>query len=239
MASIKRVLGDVIGKVLFKELTIERVHDVAPRFRRIDLTSESLRGTGFTPGDKLQVMLDDGPRTYTPFSFDGARGALSLLVHVHGDTSGARWGRSAAPGDRLRAFGPRGAIPLPSFEGPLVLFGDETSFATGRVLHELRGASLRAAFVFEVASREESRTALAYLGLPEEGLVERRPDDAHLAEVAERVSSALAAHPGSQLVLTGKGPSIQALRAALKARSVNAAGQKVKAYWAPGKRGLD
>jgi hypothetical protein len=51
------------------------------------------------------------------------------------------------------------------------------------------------------------------------------------------VSDLAARTPRASIVLTGRAPAIQQLRAALKARSLST--HKTKAYWAPGKRGLD
>jgi hypothetical protein len=53
------------------------------------------------------------------------------------------------------------------------------------------------------------------------------------------VRAALGRQPGSHLVLTGHAQMIQSLRASIKASPAPHAGQKVKAYWADGKRGLD
>lgn len=65
-------------------------------------------------------------------------------------------------------------------------------------------------------------------------LVARAPGNAHLDEL----DAQLRARTGSTLDLTGKAQSIQGLRARLEAKPAFSA-QKVKAYWALGKRGLD
>lgn len=226
MASLKAFLG----KLMFPELRVARAEAITPSFRRLTLAGESLKKVSFTPGDKVQVSLDEGARTYTPFAFDAARGSLDLLVYAHGDTPGARWGRTVAEGDLVRVFGPRGSIALAALAGPVVVFGDETSFALARALLD-RHASPRP--LFEVTNVAESNAVLAALGVTAD-LVERRDGDAHLAEVDAQLRS----RSGATLVLTGKAQSIQSLRARLKARPAFSA-QKVKAYWAPGKRGLD
>jgi ferric-chelate reductase (NADPH) len=239
MASVKKIFGDVVGKWLFRELSIEAIDDVAPRFRRLSLIGEGLKGASFSAGDKVQVVLDAGFRTYTPFAFDGQKGAMSFLVYSHGDTPGATWGREAKVGDSLRVFGPRGSLPLASWDTPAVIFGDETSFAVARSLREHRGGASTIRCVFEVSDVKAAAMALASLELPNVDLVEREPSDGHLAEVAARVRSALERTAGGKLALTGKAQSIQSLQRELKAHPVAHAGQKSKAYWAPGKRGLD
>lgn len=227
MASLKAFLG----KLLTPELEISSAETVAPGFRRITLEGETLRGAAFTPGDKVQVVLEGGTRTYTPFAFDAARGAFDLLVYVHGDTPGSTWGRGAKTGQRIHVFGPRGSIALDALTAPVVVVGDETSFAVARAQRD-RGEA--PAPIFEVTSVAESSAALAALGLAAD-LVARAPGDAHLGELEAQVR---ARKVGCSLVLTGKAQTIQALRARLRERPPFAA-QKTRAYWAPGKRGLD
>lgn len=239
MASVKTILGDVVGKWLFRQLTIDAIDEVAPRFRRLALVGDDLKGASFSAGDKVQVVLDAGFRTYTPFAFDGQRGAMSFLVFSHGETPGSTWGREAKVGDSLRVFGPRGSLPLASWDTPAVIFGDETSFAVARSLREHRGGASTIRCVFEVSDAAAAIAALTSLELPNVDIVERRPGDSHLSEVAARVRSALERSSGGKLALTGKAQSIQTLQRELKARPVSYAGQKSKAYWAPGKRGLD
>jgi ferric-chelate reductase (NADPH) len=250
MASLKKMIVTALG--LHRALTVESIADIAPSFRLCVLTGEALRSAAFAPGDKLQVMLDAGARTYTPFAFDATLGRLSLLVHLHDSNApGATWGRRLAKGAQVPVFGPRSSLPLASLSGHVVLFGDETSFGVARALRDhlgdpsislddtARSPSDRCDFVFEVSSADESSRALRELGLSNDALVQRAAGDAHLTEVDQRVREALLRHPGSHLVLTGKAQSIQHIRAQLKASSVALAGQRVKAYWAPGKRGLD
>lgn len=236
---LKKALGDVLGRWLFREVTIASVREVSPRFRRLLLSGDSLQKAPFTAGDKVQVILDEGARTYTPFAFNAAQGAMSLLVYLHGNSPGARWGRQAAAGQSVRIFGPRGSLPLPSLEGPVVLFGDETSLAVARALREQRGPTAPLSFVFEVSNEDEAQAALEELGLTGASFAVRSRGDEHLNEIEERVRVALETHPGASLVLTGKATSIQALRSALRAHPAGHARQKVKAYWATGKRGLD
>ena len=240
MATVKQVLGDVFAKLLFREVMVRSVHDVSPRFRRLDLEGPALRQAPFGAGDKVQVMMPNGDlRTYTPFHFDATRGSLSFLVYVHGDDSpGAQWGRSVSAGQTARLFGPRGSLRLASDSGPAVVFGDETSFALARALREQRAGTERLRFVFEVNDAAESARALESLELSSDGLVQRLPGDTHLAAVESQLRQALTTLGDASLVLTGRAQSIQALRMRLRA-SGTAAHQRVKAYWSVGKRGLD
>ena len=121
MASLKGFLG----KLIFPELGVTKAEVITASFRRLTLAGASL--TKLAPGDKIQVSLAEGTRTYTPFAFDAAKGSLDLLVYSHGDTPGAKWGRAVAEADRVNVFGPRGSIAIAALAGPVVVFGDETS----------------------------------------------------------------------------------------------------------------
>ena len=239
MASIGKTLGDSLKKLIFREVQVTGIQDLSASFRRLDLSGDSLRGARCAPGDKVQLALEDGARTYSPFAWDGVRGAMSLLLYRHGDTSSLRWANGVAEGEGLYVFGPRGSLGLGSSRGPLVLFGDETSFGVAHALLESHGSKAELSFVFEGSGRSELSPVLEALQLPSAALIERREDERHLTEVEERLRAALTLNPESRLVLTGKAQSIQTLRKALKARPVRHAGQIVKAYWSPGKRGLD
>ncbi|WP_404362378.1 siderophore-interacting protein [Corallococcus coralloides] len=236
MANAKAMLGSMLGRFLFTEAKVTQVREVSRAFRQIDCEGPALRAQGWTPGDKVQVFLPGlGMRTYTPLSWDEARGATAFLVYLHGDSPGAKWGRDARTGDTVRFFGPRRSVALESGDAPVVIFGDETSFA---VAHALRtGAKRDVTPIFEVTRREDCAPALRELGFEGQD-VERTAGDAHLTQVHERLREALRAKPGATLVMTGRAQSIQALRSKLRGDGERAT-PKVKAYWAVGKTGLD
>ncbi|WNG36803.1 siderophore-interacting protein [Archangium violaceum] len=239
MVSGKAILGGMLGRFLFRDARVEQVRDVSPHFRWMELTGEALRDVSWSAGDKVQVFFPSvGMRTYTPLAWDAARGATQLLVYLHGHSPGAEWGRNVRVGDRCQFMGPRGSLALTSLQGPVVLFGDETSFAVAHTLKSLRAGVDGIEQVFEVSSRGESEAVLREFHLSDSAVVERAPDEGHVPALAERLSAALQRRPGAHLVMTGRAQAIQALRARLRADGVGAA-QKVKAYWSAGKRGLD
>jgi len=235
MASVRDMFGGVLAKLGVHDLAVVSTRELAPRFRLFELYGETLKGTSCAAGDKLQLMVGQGARTYSPFAFDRERGTLSVLVFVHGDAPGSAWGRGARVDDKIRVFGPRGSIGFSGLAQPIVLFGDETSFGAARALLDAKpdGSS----FVFETGEPDVATAVLAQVGIEGAQLVLRRADDTHLDEVEQRLADALLCTPRASLVLTGRAPAIQRLRTGLKARSLSA--NKSKAYWAPGKRGLD
>ncbi|MBK9365286.1 MAG: siderophore-interacting protein [Deltaproteobacteria bacterium] len=231
MSSGKGRILSFFGGLVLTEATITHNEALGP-YRRLSLRGEGLQAKTFEPGDKLQLLLPgDDVRTYTPITW--ARGETSLLVYLHGETTPApRWAQAAAPGDILRFVGPQRSLSLPP--GPVVLIGDETSIAVAAALHLARPGQVKA--VLSVADEHAARAAAAAVGLPSPTLLAREANtDAHHQAIAAAARAAGA--PGRSIGLCGGAALIQGVRAALRAGGVE--GVKVKAYWAPGKVGLD
>jgi NADPH-dependent ferric siderophore reductase len=244
LASLRTALGNLVAPILFRATTVARVEQLAPGLRRLTLQGEDLKKLGWQAGDKVQLMLPGMvARTYSPFDVDTAAGTLKVLAYAHGEGPAAAWTAAAAEGDAIPVFGPRGSLALGSMPGPVVLVGDETSLGVSLALHRHRdpknGRPADVAAVFELSDAAGYAPALAELGLAHAATVQRQPGKAHLPALEAAVRSALEALPQATLVLTGNARTIQALRAALKARPTPCAGQKTKAYWAAGKKGLD
>ena len=128
-----------------------------------------------------------------------------------------------------------GVIFVAALTGQALLFGDETSIGLARAL---RGAGFGAArVVLEVTSSAAAAAALEAVGVNGVRLVQRRPDDAHLQDLEAELET-WAGGLGS-CVLTGKAGSIAALQRVLRRLGVARGRVLSKAYWAPGKRGLD
>lgn len=225
-------------KWLMRPANVTAVETLSPHFRLVDLEGDALRDIAWDAGQKVQVAMGSGltARTYTPMSWDAGRGATRILTFSHGDGPGSRWASGLQVGDTCQFFGPRRSLDLASLETPVVLFGDETSFGLGAALRDspLGGGGT---YVFEVTDLAESRPVLEAIGLGDATLIERTAGEAHLAR-AETELARLAAG-GAHFILTGRASSIQHMSRVLKAAGVGSARVKVKAYWAPGKTGLD
>lgn len=220
MSAKGRILG-ALGSLVLKDARVTSVERLAPRLRRVRLAGEALRGVAWTPGDKVQVLLPNRDvRTYTPCGWDADAGGTSLLVFVHGDGPGARWGGKVAVGDTVRFIGPQPSLRPPS--GPATVFGDETAFG---LVEALGGRG-----VLEVSDLDAGR---AFTNLHPGTAVIPADGERHLDRIADTLVSA-----GGTLVLAGRARSIQGIRARLQARGI-AAPTHVKAYWADGKVGLD
>lgn len=225
-------------KWLTRASVVTAIENLSPHFRLVELEGEALKDHVWAAGQKTQVQLGGFvSRTYTPMMWDNTKGATRFLAYVHGDGPASRWVNALKLGDNVLMFGPRGSLDLSSVEKPLVLFGDETSFG---LAHSVAACGVgNTAFLFEVASAVESEAVLATLGIANAVLVERKADDAHMDEVERAFMRAVDTRKPKQFVLTGKSLSIQRLSKAAKARGFTSAQIKAKAYWAPGKTGLD
>jgi NADPH-dependent ferric siderophore reductase len=233
-------LEGAVARLFARPATLTSVREVADGFRWLTLSGPALCGVEWSPGQKVQLMLGGWvQRTYTPLSWDARAGCFDLLAYAHGTGPGATWVREAAPGVSCMVFGPRGSVDLPRLARPALLFGDETSFGLARALRSTRAAADGVALLLEVSSMGTSRAALDALGIEGAVLSERRPGDAHWDELREHATRLVQAHELRAGVLSGKATSIRALGQHLRQLGVPRAGLQTKAYWAPGKTGLD
>lgn len=226
-----------ITRLFLRPVQVTGVQQLTPAFCHIELSGESLRGLSWSPGDKLQIKLDEGlaSRTYTPIHWDAEEGSVSLLCFCHGDGPGRDWVRHVRPGEQRHVFGPRSSLQIPP-QGPLVVFGDETSVALAAACAAYRAAA-EPELVMEAGDVTEMEDILARLELPAAAVIRRRQDDAHLDEVVRALLTLNV--PATTFLLTGKATSIQYVLRALKAAGIPAGRIRSKAYWAPGKIGLD
>lgn len=251
-------LSRALLRLLMKRATVVAIEAPADRFRLITLEGPALQGVAWTPGQKIQIAMGSAfvARTYTPIDWDAVAGRTSLLGYAHGsgdggsgddsggdDSSGpgSRWLRSARPGDPCDLFGPRKSVDVPDTRAPLALFGDETSIGLACALTR-REHPRPIACHFEVNDAASASRLAATLGIGAPALYPRREDDEHVPEAHVREMEATLpalADGGATFVLTGKAGTLQRLRQGLKRLAVPPARIVTKAYWAPGKSGLD
>lgn len=231
-------ISKAITRLFMKRATIAAIEDVADRFRLVTLEGEALRGVTWTPGQKVQIAMGSAfvARTYTPIDWDAATGRTRLLGYAHGDGPGSAWLSGLAVGDQCDVFGPRGSLDLGKLTPPLALVGDETSIGLAYALMPMPAVGTVSS-CFEVGDIDGCGRVLAHLGIERATLVPRRQDDTHIDDLIAALDMSISA--GSSFVLTGKAGTIQRVRRHLKQLDVSAARIFAKAYWAPGKRGLD
>jgi NADPH-dependent ferric siderophore reductase len=214
---------------------IASVTDVSPLVRCVRLEHASLAGVDCTPGDKLQVFLANaGTRTYTPVGWDASRGAFELVVYLRPGAAspGVEWARALAPGQGVRFFGPRKSVRAAREAPGVVLFGDETSLGVARALGASR-PDVR--FVLEVSDPGAVERVTG--DRSERVVLVPRDGERHYDAVVNAICAGFGSGAQPELLLTGAAPSIQAVQKRLKAAGIRASSSK--AYWAPGKVGLD
>lgn len=231
-------LNQALRRFLMKRATVVAVEPLADRFGLITLEGEALTGAHWTPGQKIQIAMGSGflARTYTPMNWDSSLGRTRILGYAHGEGPGSSWLRRLEPGVECDIFGPRASLDVAGLTGPLAVFGDETSLGLAHALASQRRDGALSCF-FEVGDVDNAKPVVARLGLPDGALLARTSDDAHLAAMAASLTRLAAT--GATFILTGRAVAIQELRRALKHHGIAPARVAAKAYWAPGKVGLD
>jgi NADPH-dependent ferric siderophore reductase len=231
-------LSKALLGLFMKRAAIAAVEDVADGFRLVTLRGAALEGVSWVPGRKVQVAMGSAfvARTYTPLDWDAAAGSTRILGYAHGGGPGSAWLRGLRGADGCELFGPRSSLDTGGATLPLAAFGDETSIGLAYALASTnRLDPMRCCF--EVNDIRSASQVLARLGLEQATLVGKRGDDAHLSDLEAALGPTVAA--GGSFVLTGKASTIQLLRQNLRWEGVSTGRILTKAYWAPGKRGLD
>jgi NADPH-dependent ferric siderophore reductase len=225
MPSAKGKLVRLFGSMLLRHARLVEAEEVGPGFRRLTLQGETGKPA---PGDKLQILLDsDDVRTYSPIAW--SENTFVLLGWLEASGPGARWLGQVQLGADIGFAAPQRSLSLP--DGPVIIVGDETSIAVAASFERVRPGSVHA--IFEALTPETVARAAASVGVQPFHLAKR-------GDVAAVTNAALAARrvsPAATIALTGGAPLVVAVRAALREHGIRDV--KAKAYWIPGKTGLD
>ena len=176
--------GDLAGETRlpqFREMTVSSVTQLTPLMRRIRLEGNDLGRfakfggmhirmlfpTDRVPNPDWPAMGENGlvvwppedrkptPRAYTVRRLDVAEGWMDVDILAHkGESVGARWAASAAPGQKVGVMGPVGR-PVPMNAQWYVMGADETGLpAVSRMLETL-APETRGIACIEVADEAE------------------------------------------------------------------------------------
>ncbi len=231
-------LGKALRSLLMKRATIVASEAVADRFRLVTLESAAFQGIAWMPGQKVQIAMGSGfaTRTYTPIEWNRLTGRTCILGYAHGDGPGSAWLLGTRAGDECDVLGPRSSLDPCRLPGAIAIFGDETSIGLAHAVAQQQPDRSVACYL-EVGEVESVRDVTKQLVLPDARIFARRGDYAQVDALAAELPAL--ATSGANFVLTGKAGTIQTLRRALRDLSVPASRVVAKAYWAPGKTGLD
>lgn len=225
MPSAKGKLIRLLGGMLLSHAKVVSTEAVGPGFRRLELRGDFAKPN---PGDKLQILLpSDDVRSYTPIA--GGAGELVLLGWAEASGPGARWLTEVKVGTDVSFARPQRSLVLPA--GPVILVGDETSVAVAASYEAAHPGRVQA--VFEGRSSAAVFAAASAVGLKSVRAMARGDTSATVAAIMVAKSKA----PDATIALTGGSELIVAVRAALREQGLRDV--KCKAYWIPGKAGLD
>jgi len=238
--------GQAMLRLVSEPATVTGVRALSARLRLVTLRAGAFRTHVDVPGDKLQVRVEGlAFRTFTALRLSGGD-ALEFVSYLHGGaTPGAKWLAAVRAGDACHVRGPRRSLDVGAIARSTVFFGDETGIGLAAALCSTPLGGLDTHFVLEVDDPADTRRgleALAALGparLRQAQLVKRQVGDAHLAEVEEALARHARADAYRHFVLCGSAPAIQRMVRTLRRLGVAREHLQAKAYWAPGKVGLD
>jgi NADPH-dependent ferric siderophore reductase len=240
MPTLSRILSSAVEKLMFHPVTITGVEAVGESFRLLTMEGVGFQGVKWIPGQTVQIFLGNlTKRAYTPMRIDPDAGSACFLFYLHGNGPGSTWAASAKAGDICQVMRPKDSIDFASLTGAALFFGDETSLAAAQALHGCQRQTAPTRYVFEVHSPAQAEVILRKFGVSQALLVQKRGDGSHLADVISQLAEQSARMQSPQWVFTGQARSIQSVQKGLKQAGISLFGSKVKAYWSPGKTGLD
>jgi NADPH-dependent ferric siderophore reductase len=255
MSTLSNLLSSAIEKLLFHPVTITHTDTIGRRFRSVRLQGEVFKGVNWVPGQAAQFYLGNlTKRAYTPMGMEPVAGSAEFLFYMHGGGPGSAWAGSLKVGDGCKIMRPKDSLDFTNFEGRAIFFGDETSMAAAYALQSCRKTDARHRFVLEVTSAAEAKSVADRLGLEDVTLYQKTGDGEHLEEVVRKLAeSANRKTDGaddfdkadrskdrfSQWIFTGQARSIQLVQKGLRGLGVEVRSSKVRAYWSPGKTGMD
>jgi NADPH-dependent ferric siderophore reductase len=255
MSTLSNLLSSAVEKLLFHPVTITHAETIDRHFRRVRLQGEVFKGVKWVPGQAVQFYLGNlTKRAYTPMEMGPDTGSAEFLFYLHGGGPGSAWAECLKTGDGCKVMRPKDSLDFTNFEGRAIFFGDETSMAAAYALQSCRGADARHRYVLEVTSAAEAKSVADRLGLEDVTLYQRTSEGEHLEGVVRKLAQSAGRDSEgsedsdktdkdegrvSQWIFTGQARSIQRVQKGLRELGVEVQRSKVRAYWSPGKTGMD
>ena len=231
------VTSPAVRRTPLHDATVTAVRDLTPRMRRLTLHAPSL-GAPRPAQDVELVLVDETGRkvkrryTIRQFRADSAEIDIDALLHGQGHGPGARWAVTAAPGDSIQFFGPRGRLELRPADWHLFV-GDESALPAFAALIEALPPSEAAYALVEVHDGSDelpvdAKTRWLHRGDAPPG----RP------EILGEALGTFATPPGNgQGYLLGESRVVAALRSRMHAQGLANEELYVKGYWNLGRAG--
>jgi len=216
-------------------LSIADVVDVGPRMRRITVTGEALASFVALPGQDVVVHVSDGhgggvSRRYTIRNLNTETRRVDLDVVMHGHGPGAAWAASAATGDDVEVFGPRGKVLLAAARWQLFV-GDESAIPAIAEMIRALPAWTTAVAVIEVTDVDDEQPIAAAAPVDVRWL-HRLETPAGKAELLDRAVSLIEIPDGDRhAYLFGESRVVRRLRDDLGGRGLQPHEISAKGYW--------
>jgi NADPH-dependent ferric siderophore reductase len=224
-------------------LRVASVANIAPRMRRVQLTSDTLDEFRPRPGQEivLQIPQDGGEparRHYTIRRFDPAARLIDVDFVLHGDKApGVRWALDAAPGQAIDIRGPRGRIALAADADWHLFTGDETAMPAILGMVEALPKGAKAQIFFEIGDDSDRLDVATAADVTVTWLSRRGAPPSPNRMLLEAVEG-LALPPGKgHAIIIGETSNVRAQRHALIARGLDRGQIYSEGYWRPGRVG--
>ncbi|MAL97719.1 MAG: NADPH-dependent ferric siderophore reductase [Alteromonadaceae bacterium] len=219
-----------------RELTVVSAQDVHPGLRRVIFDTPAF---AYRPGQDLVFLLplpdgETGRRHYTIRQRDAA-GRIAVDFVMHGPTPGPDFARTARPGDRVSARGPRGRGTLDATADWHLILCDETGLPAALHIAESMAEPARLSVLAEVrdAGWEQAFPAGVSVEWIHRGAQPPGPNDL----ILDRLRAwPLPAGRGFAIV-TGETSNVRAQRHLLLDRGFDKTQIASEGYWRPGREG--
>lgn len=237
---------NVLERVLLSG-TVEECEPFTPRMRRVRVAGPALRGLDWRPGQHVRLKVGDVLstravlsgfrdvlRSYSVWRYD-PDGAMDVCVLDHAEAGpGARWGRGARVGQRVLLTRPDGRLVLRDGSPYHLFVGDETAApAFGAMLRALPEGER----VFGAVAVADERPPVPRAGELTWVGRDDAPERDRLVHVVRDLP--LPEEPGTAYVAGEAGTCRDVLRHLVRERGWPRAAVRVKAFWSPGKKGMD
>ncbi len=230
-ATLDGMSAPVIRRTPRHSATVVAARDLTPRMRRLTLHVPNLQRC--RPAQDVELILADETgrkvkRRYTIRHFRASAGEIDVdaVLHGHGGP-GSQWAATAATGDPIEFFGPRGRLELREADWHLFV-GDESALPAFATLIEALPSGPAAIALIEVDGAADE-IALTRAGELSVRWLHRAGDPAGTPRLLAEALDALRPPPGTgRAYLLGESRAVVALRDHLP---VGREQTYLKGYW--------
>jgi ferric-chelate reductase (NADPH) len=239
MPTLSSLISNAVERLLFRPVTVTSSETIG-NFQLVQLHGEGFSDVKWIPGQAVQFYLGNlTKRAYTPMDVDPGEGSARFLFYLHRGGPGSAWAAALKTGAICQVMRPKDSLDFTKIDGNAVFFGDETSLAAAQTLEHCRKKNAEHRYILEVTQLAAAERVAARLMLGNIAFVQRSSDGTHLEVVAEKLAQSASELRLPQWIFTGQARSIQTLRKNLRAAGSETPKSKVRAYWSPGKTGMD